>query len=381
MTSRERVMATLNHKEPDQVPIDYGGTIVSGIHAVAQSNLEKHLGLTPKPQKIVDTLQQLAHPDPRIREIFGGEIYGILPQPPKIWQLRIQSREDGNYYYDEWGVQFRKPSNGWWFDPWKYPLARANTIKNLEHFDWPDPYDSGRTENLRERVKKIYEETDYAIVVTAPYFGILEMGSVLRGMENWFTDLLLNPKFAQALLERVLEFNLGYWDHILSEIGLYVQVVQIGDDLGSEQGLIISPQIYRKLIKPLHQKVCKTIKSKTRAKVFFHSCGEIYDILPDIIEVGIDIVNPIQVSCKKMGNTEKLKKEFGKDLVFWGGGVDTQTVLPRGSEEDVKKEVKRRIQDLAPGGGYVFSPVHNIQPEVPPQNLVTAFNAAKKYGE
>ena len=381
MTHRERVARALNHREPDRVPIDYGGILASGIHELAQRKLREYLGFPLVEEELVDMMQQLARPDPKIREYFDADVYPIYAQPPKDWKLEVREEGDFTYFYDEWKVKYRKPKKrGWYYDLCEHPLARIDSVEGLNSYRWPNSRDPGRFEGLKEKVKRIYENTDYALLLSAPYVGVFEGGYFLRGIENWFVDMATNHKFVEALIERILDFYLQYWDEVLSRIGSYVQVVQIGDDLGGERGPLFSPKLYQKLFKPAHKKICDLIKSKTDAKILLHCCGDIYLFLPDIIDVGVDIINPVQVSCPSMADTRKLKREFGSDLVFWGGGCDTQKVLPHGTSEEVEKEVKRRISDLAPGGGFIFTQVHNILPEVPPENIVTMFETAKEYG-
>ncbi len=191
-------------------------------------------------------------------------------------------------------------------------------------------------------------------------------------------DLILNPKLVEAILDRILEFYLGYWENVLSIIGEYVQVVKVNDDMGDQRGLLISPDLYRRFIKPRDKELISFIKKRTNAKVYLHSCGAVSELIPDCVECGVDVLNPVQVSAKGM-NTEKLKQQFGNRISFWGA-IDTQKVLPFGTRQDVKEEVRRRIHDLAPGGGYILASVHNIQNGVPPQNIITMFEAARKYG-
>ena len=191
--------------------------------------------------------------------------------------------------------------------------------------------------------------------------------------------LALEQKKVEEYLERYLEFKLEFWDNLLEQIGDMVDVVCESDDLGTQEATWISKDMYRHLIKPRQKKLFSFIKRRAEVKVFLHSCGSIYDFIPDLIETGVDILNPIQVSAAKM-DTAKLKREFGKDLVFWGGGIDTQKVLPYGTKQEIEDEVKKRIDDLAPGGGFVFATVHNIQEDVPPENIVAMLRALNKYG-
>lgn len=380
VTHRERVICTLNHEEPDRVPIDYGSMLSTGIHVFAQRKLKCYLELKDTHDEVVDIHQQLAAPDPSIRKTFDADIYPVFALPSTKWSSKIVEEDDYAYWTDEWGTVYRKPKEGWWYDLYQFPLQNIDTISGLKRYKWPDPEDSGRIEGLAEKVRKIFQETDYAILVNSPYVGIFETGWYLRGMDNWLCDLVLRKNFAQEIIERSLQWRIKYWNKVLDQIAPYVHVVQIGDDLAGENSPLISPDLYRKFFKPAHRKLCDFIKSKAPVKVFIHSCGDIRPFLIDFVDVGIDILNPIQVSCKGLADTKKLKKEFGRYLTFWGGGCDTQRVLPFGNPEDVKKEVKRRINDLALEGGFVFCQVHNIQPEVPPENIVTMFQSAKEYG-
>jgi uroporphyrinogen decarboxylase len=260
----------------------------------------------------------------------------------------------------------------------EYPIKEP-TLDALNSYQWPDPDDSGHTEGLRERAKGLYESTDYALVMNMIGFGVFEHAWAMRGIENFLTDLIINQKFAETLLLRIADYQASLWNHVLDEVGDYVQVVITSDDLGTQVGPMVSPEVYRKLIKPAQRKVWQFIKGKTEAFLFLHSCGSIRKLIPDFIELGVDILNPVQAAAKDM-DPKELKSEFGSDLSFWGGGCDTQGTLAFGTPEDVEEQVKRRISALAPGGGYVFNQIHNIQPQVPPENIVRMFEAALKFG-
>jgi len=381
MTHRERLVMALEHKEPDRVPIDFGGMISTGIHIQAQEKLKKHLGLNGPPGEVVDMFQQLARPDPILREIFQADVYPVYARPSKEWKLKIWEEGDFRYYIDEWKITYRCPKiGGYWFDLYRHPMENIDTISGLQKYHFPDPRDPGRTEGLLEEVMRIYQKTDYAMLVNSPTAGLFEHPYFLRGLENWFIDLSTNLKFAEALVDRVLEWQMVYWEEILTKVGKYIQVVQIGDDLGGQAGPLISPSLYRKIFKGRRKKLISLIKRYTPAKIFLHSCGEIYQFIPDFIEEGVEVLNPVQIACPWMGDTARLKREFGEDISFWGGGCDTQRILPYGTSQEVDNEVRRRIKDLAPGGGFVFTMVHNIQPDVPPENVIAMFRAAIKYG-
>jgi uroporphyrinogen decarboxylase len=382
LSSRERLKLILEHREADRICIDFGGTICTGIHALAQNKLKRHLGFPREDEiTVVDTMQQLAEPDNDLMELFHADIFPVFAQIPDKWRLVIHEDPDCYWYVSEWGVKLCKPKpSGYWFDPREHPLANANSVLDIEKFILPDPIDPGRTRGLRERVKAVRENTNYGIALGAPCGGLFETGYQLRGWETWLTDLILNENIVQVIVEMLFNWQSIYWAKVLDEVGDLIDVVQIGEDLGGEKALLMNPSLYRKFFKNAQEKLCNLIKSKTKAKIFLHSCGEIYEMLPDIIDVGIDIINPVQVSCPIMGDTAKLKREFGSELVFWGGGCDTQAVLPLGTPEEVKKEVERRVTDLKQNGGFVFCAVHNIQPDIPPQNILTMYETAFKRG-
>ncbi|MFQ5867516.1 MAG: uroporphyrinogen decarboxylase family protein [bacterium] len=381
MNSRERVILALNHKEPDRIPIDIGGTLATSMHRIVYDELKKELGIKDDIEdEILQFSLQTVIISEKMLEKLHGDILGIYPGPPKSWKIEINPED--NSYVDEWGIKYRLPKNGWYFDMVEHPLKKV-TSQSLKRFNWPDPYDEGRFEGIDKKAKYFYENTDYAISVGKEKEfagGVLQDCAWLVGFEEWFCLLASNQDLAAKVMDKVLEFHIGYWDAILSRIGRYVQVAVIGDDLGTQDSLIVSPNMYRDLIKPRHKELVDFIKSKAIVKVLLHSDGAIRKIIPDLIEIGIDILNPIQPTVRGMNDTKSLKEEFGKDIVFWGGGCDTQEVLPFGKQEDVEKEVKKRIEDLKPGGGFIFAPVHNIQPEVPIQNVLTLYESALKYG-
>jgi len=380
MISRERVLKALNHQEPDRVPVDLAGSLTNaGIAQKAHSELKDYLGLKGNEAEVIDVMQQLVRPDKRILKKFGVDVYGIGAKPPKSWKLVIEEDKDNYYYTDEWGIRYRMPKKyGYYFDMIENPLANLD-MKSLKDYQWPDPHDPGRTEGLEEEVRNLYENTDYALFLNAPTSGIFEKSFALRGPENFYMDLMKNPEFAEAIMDKMVEFYLGYWEEILPRVGRYVQIIKMGDDLGGQNGPLINPELYRKVVKPRQKQIFSFIKKRTDAKLYLHSCGAIYEFIPDIIECGVDVLNPVQVSAKGM-DTKRFKQEFGDRLSFWGA-IDTQRILPFGTPGDVEEEVKRRIYDLASGGGYVLAPVHNIQANVPPENVVAMFEAAKKYGK
>lgn len=376
LNSRERVLTAIGHREPDRVPIDFGG-YCNRIHVEAHKALKNFLGFRGGETKIVNTMEQTVRPDERILKRFGVDIYTIYPIFVK--EPEIRERADGYYLTDEFGCVLKKPKKGgYYFDFVKYPLENAN-FEDLKEFELPDPKKLVKWDDMEKEVKSIYEKTNYAVSLGRITGGVFETSQWLRGMSKFLMDLIVNKKFAKALLNKVFEFDILYLSEALDRVGDYVQLVSESDDLGSESGPLINPKLYREMIKPIHEKIFDFIKRKADVYINFHSCGSVYEFIPDFIETGIDILNPIQVSAKNM-DTKKLKEEFGEKLTFIGG-FDTQRVLPHGSTADVKREAKKRIFDSASGGGFIFSTVHNIQPDVPPENIVTMFDTVREYGK
>jgi len=317
-------------------------------------------------------------PGEKVLEALEIDTRIISANPPKNWKLIMNEEEDSHWFIDEWGVKWKKPKHGYYFDMVEHPLKNA-TIKELDDYPWPDPDDPGRYEGLEERAKELFENTEYAIVGDARAGSLFERNWYLTGIERFLTDMLINQEFIEKLLAISLEIQEKEISKFLDAVGEYIQVLALNGDLAMQTGPLMSPDLYRRIIKPYHKKLHRLVKSKTNAKVFRHCCGSIVSFLPDFIEYGIDAIHPVQVSARNM-DTKKLKEEFGDKIGFWGG-IDTQHILPYGTVKNVEEEVKRRISDLAPGGGYVLAAVHNIQRDVPPENIVAMFKAAKKYGK
>ena len=379
MNSRERVLAALEHRETDRVPIDLGGTTCSTIAVRAHDELKEFLGLKGGRTRIRVIMQTVIKPDERILKRFNVDVRCIIPHYPSTWKPAIKVGKNGYYLKDEWGNELRMPKvKGYYFDRISFPLGKAH-LEDLEKYEWPNPHDEGRWEGLKKVAKNLYENTGYALVASGGLMGIFELACSLRGMEKFLTDLIVDRRFAEKLMDKVLGYQLVYWDEFLGQVGDYVQVAHVSEDLGTQIGPIVSPDLFRKVIKPMDEKLWRSIKRKADVRLLLHSCGAIYQFIPDFIEMGVDALNPVQVAARNM-DTRRLKAEFGERLTFWGGGCDTQRVLPYGSPREVKGEVKRRIKDLAPSGGFVFTQVHNIQAGTPPENIVAMFEAANEYG-
>ncbi len=374
MKPRERIAAALDHQEPDQIPLDLAGTNVTGIVETAYANLRSYLGLAPDPEpEITHTQQGNVYPREDILQHYGVDCRLVTMKRAPRW-VATRTLDNGDWY-DEYDIRWRKAL--YYYDSITYPLAEC-TVEDLDGATWPDPRTSWRVEGLREQAKDLYENTDYAIVADIMCRGPFEQACKVRGYDKFCLDLALDPSFATALLEKITDTIIGLWEIYLDAVGDYVQVVCQGDDLGMQTGLFISPKMYRRFLKPCHTRIYDFIHARTQAKVFMHSCGSVYDIIPDYLEAGVDILNPVQYTAAKM-DLARLKGEFGSELCFWGGGIDIQQVLPNASAEEIEKEVRRNIEIMAPGGGYVFAPTHNIQPDTEPARLDMAYRAALKY--
>jgi uroporphyrinogen decarboxylase len=372
MTHRERVLAAIHHRPPDQVPIDLGSTVDSSIVVEGYRRLAQHLGHTPRIE-ITHRMMQTVNVEEPILQALDIDTRGIFLGHPD----RSIAQEIGpNEYKDPWGCVRVKPPGSHYFDQLQFPLAGEISFSDIVKYPWPDPDDPGWTRHLRPRLQWIREHTDCAAVVATPA-PFVHLSQYLRGFQDWFMDFVLNPKRLEALFDAILEVNLQVCRHILKAVGQEVDVVLTSDDLGTQSGLQVSPDHYRKYIHPRLKKYLRQIHDLSPAKVLFHSCGSLTAIIEDLIEAGVDILNPVQVAAVGMDPRE-LKKRYGGRLAFWGA-IDSQRVLPFGSVEDVRKEVERRIEELGEGGGYVLGAVHNIQPDVPPENIVAMYRHARAY--
>ena len=380
MNARERVVAALNHQEPDRIPIDLGGSICSSIHRQAYADLKKSLGMELEELQLMDYVQQLPYLDEALLERF--EVDFRMVQLPAATAPGLDIFEEGEYYafIDRWGAKLHMPrDNGLYFDWVDFPIEEA-TMAALDAYAWPRPDPPEYNARLREQARHLYEQTEYALVGSAVIGGgIFEQPARTMGLENFLRALLTEPAFADRMMEQITEIYIESCTRYLEEVGQYLQVFTYWDDVCGQDGWIIAPEIYRQRIKPRQRRLVEAIKQKTDARIYYHSCGAAFDLIPDLIEVGFDILNPVQVSARGM-DTRRLKETYGRDITFWGGGVDTQQVLPFGTPEAVADEVRRRIDDLAPEGGFVFAAVHNIQAFVPPKNIIAMYDTALEYG-
>jgi uroporphyrinogen decarboxylase len=379
MNSRQRVNLALNHQEADHVPLDIAGTGVSQIHMTAYTNLRKYLNLPIRQPEIIFLAEQLARFESDIADRLETDFTFVLPQAPANFEVVI--RDEGAYeaFTDEWGIGWKKPKKGgFYYDMYHHPLANAETLNDFRAFELPDPLDDRRYLNLRSEVEAAHAR-DKAVVLAGPGAGILEIYTWLRGYEQFYIDLALNHQFVAYMLDRLVEFKQAYWGRVLPDLGHLVDVACEHDDLAGQKALLFSPDTYRTLIKPRHQKLFQFIKTQAPVKLFYHTDGAVRPLIGDLLEAGIDILNPVQFTAAHM-NLKELKQGFGRDLVFWGAGVDTQGVLGSGTPAEVEADVKRNIEALAPAGGFIFATVHDIQANVPPENIMAMWAAWKRYG-
>jgi uroporphyrinogen decarboxylase len=377
-TSRERVRIALDHREPDRIPFDLGGSRMTGIHVRAYARLRAALGLSPGDVRVGDLTQQLAEVDTDVMDLLGCDVRLVGPRPAAGYRREVVEADGYLSFRDEWGVGRRMPSDGGlYYDSFGAPLGGEVDAAAINAFPWPEAADPGRYIGMAAAARQSAEVEGRAVFVGSVCGGLSEGLFKMRGFEDGYMDLAAEPQRARQVMEKILEIKLAYWDRVLRELGGLVDVVGEADDLGGQDRPLFSPSTYRAIVKPLQRELFSFIRARTSAKVFFHSCGAVRDLLPDLIEVGVDVLNPVQVSASGMDSAD-LKREFGRDLVFWGGGVDTQRVLGGGTPGEVRTEVLRRVDDLCGGGGFVFSTVHNIQPNVPAENILAMWAALRE---
>jgi uroporphyrinogen decarboxylase len=368
---RQRLLAALERRQPDRVPVDIGGSSVSTLIGLAYERLKSALGITAETQ-YMKRKSRSAILDEAIALRLHADTRPLNPGNPDRWSDVFYP--DGSFQ-DEWGVVWRKPEGGH-FNPVGNPLRNA-ALADLKSYPWPDPLDPGRRRGVGEQAKRLHEGTDYAVVLSLPV-GVVHLSQYMRGYENFLMDLILKPEFITALMDRTLDFWCRLADALLDEAGPYVDVVMFGDDVAFDDRPMVDMKRYRSLIKPRHRLMIETLRRKTQAKILYHCCGAVKGLIPEFIDIGVDALNPVQVSSTGMDSAE-LKALYGKHISFWGG-IDTRRVLTFGSPSEVGAEVQRRIADLAPGGGYVLASVHNIQKDVPAENILAMADAAYEYG-
>lgn len=412
MNSRERVLAAIAHKQPDQVPVDLGSTPSSGISAIAYSNLLKAIGRTDLPVQIYDVVQQLAQPDMSIIDRFGVDVLDIgraFNTEEKDWHETILAngdkafypihfnpvkQADGSYHcYDEDGKRLLAlmPQGATFFDQSYFPYINGfpenyDTLdeemgrvlwSRYVHSPWDHAQDPDFWKTLREKTLQLRASTDKALMIVCGC-NLFEWGTFLRRMDNFLMDLLCEPDQVARMLDQLLERHLATLAKVCDSVGDIVDIIRFGDDLGMTSGPFMDVDTYRSLFKPRHKQLCDYVKTHSQMHTFIHSCGSISSLMPDLIEAGIEIFNPVQTNARQM-EPEFLKKEFGQDCTFWGGGVETVGTLNNGTPEQVREQVLERLEIMSAGGGFVFNTVHNILPDVPPQNILAMFDAVKEF--
>ncbi|MGD2155431.1 MAG: uroporphyrinogen decarboxylase family protein [Anaerolineales bacterium] len=371
ITSRQRVLAALDHKQPDRVPRDLGGTTATSVNIVAYRNLIEHLELDEDATLFSDRVR-LANLSEEIldrfkidtRPLIVGGGFGVGKPNP-----------DGTFT-DGYGIVRSLPDErGHWYvvkPPLSGPISKSD-VASAAH-NWPDPADPIYTDGLAERASKLHQETEYAIVLTLP-IGSIHVAQWLRGFDEWLMDSVTDPDLSIYLLDLLLERWLDVTQRLLEVVGSNVDVLFYAEDIAFHKGPMVSPRTYEQIIHPYQKRVFRFLKDNTHAKLLYHNCGSVTWQIPDLIEMGVDALNPVQVTSYDMGDTASLKQRFGERIAFWGG-VDTGHVLPQGTTEDVHAEVQKRVVDLSRNGGYVLASVHNIQADVPPQNICAIWDAA-----
>ena len=411
MTPRERVLASIEHREPDYLAVDLGSTPSSGISAIAHANLVEYLHLTNRRSWVYDVVQQLAQPQDELLDRLRIDVVDIgrtfdtadadwkpvtLPSGVDVqipaWFEPIEQDDGAWEAFNADGLRIASmPRGAGFFDQTHWPYldgypddlsGLASVMPNvlwsgLVHTPWSHASDEGFWDTLRTQTQALRASTDRALML-AVGCNLFEWGTFLRRIDNFLMDLVADRANVERLLDALLEIHFDTLDHVIDALGDLVDVVRFGDDLGMDHGPLMSPDTYRAIFKPRHAALNAYVHERSPMKTFLHSCGSLYDLLPDIIETGVDILNPVQISAANM-EPERLKAEFGDDITFWGGGADTRKVLPKGTPEEVRDHVRRNIETLAPGGGFVFATAHNMLGDVPPQNIEAMFEAVDEY--
>lgn len=414
MNSRERVLASINHLDSGKVPVDMGATPSSGISAIAYSNLVKHIGREDLPVYIYDVVQQLAQPDMTVLNQFGIDALDIgrtFNDRPSDWKPIIMANKHKAFYpkwfnpieapdgsfdtYDSDGILklSRMPVGATFFDQTYFPYLDGYpaSYENLDaemgrvmwardaHSPWDHADESDFWQNLREKTLKLRQSTDKALLVVCGC-NLFEWGTFLRRMDNFLMDLISDPYNVEKLLDQLMIRHLATLEKVCDAVGDIVDIIRFGDDLGLSTGPFMDVDTYRTLFKPRHKMLCDYVKTHSQMHTFIHSCGSISMLMPDLIEAGIEIFNPVQTNARDMA-PDFLKKEFGQDCTFWGGGVETVGTLNTGTPQQIHDQVLERLEIFSKGGGFVFNTVHNILPDVPPENIVAMFNAVKEFNK
>lgn len=378
MRPRERVEATLNHREPDRVPITLGGS-ANHLSEERFNVLREHFGFEPLPRRTLVGFYTTPDYNPLLDRL-GTDFRFLHIRPPRGY-ISNPVGPGFQEFVDEWGLRHRLVSG--YYDLAGAPLAKDLgdiTVERIEKFPWPDPYDRDRLAGLKEEAEDLYDNTGYALVGHRPVYGNLwEMTRLLVGMENALLLTVTDTKMFDYLMGKLSEVLDGFYDAFLSVVGPYIQVIEFADDYGTNVGPMFNPEVYRKYLKPRYKKSIEMIKRKApQVKVMLHCDGAIRKFLPDLIETGFEVLNPIEWHLPGM-DPVGLKRDFGNDMIF-NGGVDVKHVLTEGTVEDVRREVRLRIEQMGHGGGYILAPAHNFTNDMPLKNLLAFFEAGHELG-
>ena len=379
MTPRERVLTAIAHEEPDRVPIVLGVSNATGVKMRTYQAVKDLLGITAPDEYLYDWPELgTAAIDEETMARLHSDVRGVLDLEPAATRDRNRSRPAHSDYIDSWGSGAREVQPGEWF-PLVHPLAGATTIEEIEAHSWPDMDDPTRVAHVADQARRLAEQNEYAILATPWLLFPLERAFAMQGMDTFLMNMAMHPDFCAALLWKIQGVCKQLMGHFLEALGPNVDIIKIGDDLGTQKSLLMSPAMYREVLKPVHADWIAFVKANTDAKVFFHTDGDVFPLIDDFIEMGIDILNPIQTSAGKMSNLEALRDRYGSKIVFCGA-IDTQHILPHGTPDRVRDEVKRVIEILGPGGGYMVSSVHTVMNDVPPENLLAMVDAVEEFG-
>ena len=380
MTSKERIAAVLNHEIPDRIPIVIGVSNATGIKMKTYQGIKTIAGIQAPDEYIYDWPELgTAKIDEKTMKRLHCDVRGVRDSHPAITLERNQTRDPHRPFIDSWGSGQKEIEPGEWF-PGIHPLSDVTTIEEIDNYpNWPDMTDPTRIAHVKALAKELAEQGEYAILATPWLLFPLERAFAMQGMDNFLLNLAIYPDFARAMLQKTAELCKALMGPFLAELGDNVDMIKIGDDLGTQESLLMSPDMYREILKPIHADFIQFIKERTKAKIFFHTDGDVVPLIDDFIEMGIDILNPIQTSAGKMAGLANLKRRFGKNIIFCGG-IDTQRILPTSTTIEVRDEVKRVMELLGEGGGYMIASVHTIMNDVPAENVLAMVDAVEEFG-
>lgn len=380
MTSRERVLTTINHGQADRVPLIIGVSNATGIKMKPYQGIKQLAGIEAPDNYLYDWPELgTAEIDEQTMLRLHSDVRGVLDLEPESVRRRNRQREPHSDFIDSWGSGQTETTPGDWY-PGIHPIPEARTRDDLDAYPgWPDMSDPSRIAHVREQARLLAEENSFAILATPWLLFPFERAHAMQGMETFLMNMAMDQDFARALLEKIAVYCKQLMGPFLEQLGDNVDIIKIGDDLGTQESLMISPKMYREILKPVHADFISFIKARTNAKVLFHSDGDVAPLIDDFIEIGVDILNPIQTSAGKMSDLASLKKHFGNNIIFCGG-IDSHRILPHGSVAEVREEVRRVIQSLGPGGGCMIGAVHTVMNDVPPENVLAMVDAVEEFG-